>query len=104
MAVSGMNAHTEQKMQAWCKCLKVIGPLVVEWTLESTQEQTSNLNPQTPKVFRQPKTPKGVGTTPWIFAFPSKFFGNISHGYFFGVKESNGDNEKFYLYSLLHEL
>ena len=58
-----------------------------------------------PKVFRQPKTPKGGGgliQPPWIFAFPSEFFLNISHGYVFGVKESNGDNEK--ILSLLHDL
>ena len=53
------------------------------------------------KVFRQPKTPKGV-PPPWIFAFPSEFFGYISHGYVFGVKESNGDNEK--ILSSLHDL
>ena len=39
---------------------------------------------------------------PWIFAFPSEFFENIFHGYVFGVKESNGDNEK--ILSLLHDL
>ena len=39
---------------------------------------------------------------PWIFAFPSEFFENISHGYVFGVKESNRDNEKNL--SLLHDL
>ena len=61
-----------------------------------------SVNPQTPKVFRQPKTPKGVGTTPLVFAFPSEFFLNISHGYVFGVKESNGDNEK--ILSSLHDL
>ena len=57
-----------------------------------------------PKVFRQPKTPKGGGLMqpPWIFAFPSEFFLNISHGYVFGVKESNGDNEK--ILSSLHDL
>ena len=61
-----------------------------------------------PKVFRQPKTPKGGGgggviqPPPWIFAFPSEFFENISHGYVFGVKESNGDNEK--ILSSLHDL
>ena len=60
------------------------------------------VNPQMPKVFRQPKTPKGVDATPWIFAFPSEFFENISRGYVFGVKESNGDNEK--ILSLLHDL
>ena len=58
-----------------------------------------------PKVFRQPKTPKGGGgwiPPPWIFAFPSEFFENISHGYVIGVKESNGDDEK--ILSLLHDL
>ena len=57
-----------------------------------------------PKVFLQPKTPKGglIQPPPWISAFPSEFFGNISHGYVFGVKESNGDNEK--ILSLLHDL
>ena len=39
---------------------------------------------------------------PWIFTFPSEFFENISHGYVFGVKESNGDNEK--ILSSLHDL
>ena len=38
---------------------------------------------------------------PWIFAFPSEFFLNISRGYVFKVKESNGDNEK--ILSLLHD-
>ena len=55
-----------------------------------------------PKVFRQPKTLRGVDNPPWIFAFPSEFCENISHGYVFGVKESNGDNEK--ILSLLHDL
>ena len=56
-----------------------------------------------PKVFRQQKTPKGGWCNPpWIFAFPSEFFENISHGYVFGVKESNGDNEK--ILSSLHDL
>ena len=56
-----------------------------------------------PKVFRQPKTPKGgLILPPWISAFPSEFFENISHGYVFGVKESNGDNEKILF--LLHDL
>ena len=39
---------------------------------------------------------------PWILVFPSEFFENISHGYVFGVKESNGDNEK--ILSSLHDL
>ena len=39
---------------------------------------------------------------PWIFAFQSKFFENILYGYVFGVKESNGDNEKNL--SLLYDL
>ena len=66
--------------------------------------QTMYVNPQTPKLFRQPKTPRGGGyhPPPWIFAFPSEFLENISHGYVFGVKESNGDNEK--ILSLLHDL
>ena len=57
-----------------------------------------------PKVFRQPKTPKEGGGyhPPWIFAFPSEFFENISLWYVFGVKESNGDNEK--ILSSLHDL
>ena len=54
------------------------------------------INHLTPKVFRQPKM---VGT-PWIFAFPSEFFGHIFHGYVFGVKESNGDNEKILFYCM----
>ena len=62
-------------------------------------------NPRMPKVFRQPKRPRGRGwvdTTLWIFAFPSEFLENISHGYVFVVKESNSDNEK--ILSLLHDL
>ena len=41
-------------------------------------------------------------TTPWIFALPSEYFENMSHRYAFGVKESNGDDEK--ILSLLHDL
>ena len=53
-----------------------------------------------PKVFRQPKTPRGlIQPFPWIFAFPSEFF---EDGYVFGVKKSNGDNEK--ILSSLHDL
>ena len=39
---------------------------------------------------------------PGFLPFPSEFFKNISHGYVFGVKEYNGDNEK--ILSLLHDL
>ena len=61
------------------------------------------INPQMPKVKIHLRTPKGGWVPPpWIFAFPSEFFENISHGYVFGVKESNGDNEK--ILSLLHDL
>ena len=62
------------------------------------------VNPQMPKLKIHLRTPKGGGgtTPPWIFAFPSEFFENISHGYVFGVKESNRDNEK--ILSLLHDL
>ena len=63
----------------------------------------ARFNPRTHKVFRQPKTPRGGGYhPPWILVFPSEFFGNIFHGYVFGVKESNGDNEK--IPSLLYDL
>ena len=61
-----------------------------------------------PKVKIHLRTPRGGGggggyhPPPWILVFPSEFFGNISHGYVFGVKESNGDNEK--IPSLLHDL
>ena len=56
-----------------------------------------------PKVFRQPKTSKGgLIQPPWIFAFPSEFFKNISRGYVIEVKEFNGDNEQ--ILSLLHDL
>ena len=44
----------------------------------------------------------GDATPPWIFAFPSEFFENISHGYVFGVEKSNGDNEK--ILSSLYDL
>ena len=37
---------------------------------------------------------------PWIFAFPSEFFENISHGYVFGVKESNGDKQNLHCMTL----
>ena len=57
------------------------------------------INPQMPKVKIHLRTPGG---TPWIFAFPSEFFEKNSYGYVFGVKESNGDNEK--ILSLLHDL
>ena len=64
------------------------------------------INPRTPKVKIHLRTPRGgggVGTTPpWILVFPWEFFENITHGYVFGVKESNGDNEK--ILSLLHDL
>ena len=63
----------------------------------------SILNPQTPKLKIHLRTPKGGWVQPpWIFAFPSEFFENISHGYVFGVKESNRDNEK--ILSSLHDL
>ena len=57
-----------------------------------------------PKVKIHLRTPKGgwVPPPPWILVFPSEFFKNISHGYVFGVKESNGDNEK--ILSSLHDL
>ena len=72
-------------------------------SVQTVDDHYTTVNPQTPKVFRQPKTPKGgLMQPPWIFAFPSEFFENISHGYVFGVKESNGDNEKILF--LLHDL
>ena len=52
------------------------------------------INSQTPKVFRQMKTPEGVDTTLLDFAFPSKFFENMYDEYVIGVKESNDDNEE----------
>ena len=56
-----------------------------------------------PKVKIHLRTPKGGWIPPpWIFAFPSEFFENISHGYVFGVKESNGNNEN--ILSLLYDL
>ena len=57
-----------------------------------------------PKVKIHLRTPKGGGyhPPPWILVFPSEFLKNISHGYVFRVKESNGDNEK--ILSLLHDL
>ena len=55
-----------------------------------------------PRYFASQKRPRGWMQPPWIFAFPSEIFENISHGYVFGVKESNGDNEK--ILSLLHDL
>ena len=62
-----------------------------------------DFNPQMPKVKNHLRTPKGGWVPPpWILVFPSEFFKNISHGYVFGVKESNGDNEK--ILSLLYDL
>ena len=62
------------------------------------------INPQMPKVKIHLRTPEGFlpsrQNSLWIFAFPSEFFVNISHGYVSGVKESSGDNEKI-LSSLL---
>ena len=67
-----------------------------EARLQTQYMKRKPINPQMPKVFRQPKTPKGGWMQPpWIFAFPSEFFENISYGYVFGVKKSNGDNEFF---------
>ena len=66
----------------------------------------NRLTRRRPRYFANRKRPRGGGglmhPPPWIFAFPSEFFENISHGYVFGVKESNGDNEK--ILSLLHDL
>ena len=69
----------------------------------------SLINPQTPKVFRQPKTPlEGGGWCNPLVDFclpltPVRIlpFENISLGYVSGVKESNGDNEK--ILSSLHD-
>ena len=47
-----------------------------------------------PRYFANRKRPRGGVPPLWIFAFPSEFCLNISDGYVFGVKESNGDNEK----------
>ena len=72
-------------------------------TILGVLQQDNVVNPQMPKVKIHLRTPKGGWIPPpWIFAFPSEFFENISHGYVFGVKESNGDNEK--ILSLLHDL
>ena len=85
-------------MSGWC---------LMRGTMAAGSSRTI-INPQMPKVFRQPKTPKGGGggwcnpPLDFAFPFPSEFLGNISHGYVFGVKESNGDNEK--ILSLLHDL
>ena len=51
------------------------------------------------RYFANRKHPRGW-CNPWIFAFPSEFCENISHGYVFGVKESNRDNENFYLHCM----
>ena len=61
-------------------------------------------NPRTPKVKIHLRTPKGGWVPPlhWILVFPCEFFENITYGYVFGVKESNGDNEK--ILSLLLDL
>ena len=65
---------------------------------------TIMLNPQMPKVKIHLRTPKGgLMQPPLDFAFPSEFFENISHGYVFGVKESNGDDLEKIL-SLSHDL
>ena len=61
-----------------------------------------SLTRRCPRYFANRKRPRGWVSPPWIFAFPSEFWGNISHWYVFGVKESNGDNEK--ILSLLHDL
>jgi hypothetical protein len=49
-----------------------------------------------PSYFDQRLQPreciKGVDATPWILVFSAEFFGEIIHGYVFGVKESNGDS------------
>ena len=60
------------------------------------------LNPETPKVFRQPTTPKFGGyNPPWIFAFMDEFFENTSPKYVLGTRENNIDNEKLiYVYCM----
>ena len=67
-------------------------------SLNFMQDPMTGINPQMPKVFRQPKTPKGGWMqSPWIFAFPSEFFENISHGYASGSRNLTVIMKKFYL-------
>ena len=63
-----------------------------------------HIQPSDARGKNPPSDAQGGGWVPppWIFAFPYEFFENISHGYVFGVKESNGDNEK--ILSLLYDL
>ena len=78
----------------WCNdWFKVI----VVWRLYYLQFDMQRL-----RYFASRKRLRGWVPPPWIFAFPMKFFENISHGYVFLVKKSNGDNEK--ILSLLHDL
>ena len=77
-------------------------PLVVNKKTRVHHPTVARFNPQMPKVFRQPKTPKGGGYHPLDFCLSVRIFVNISHGYVFGVKESNGVNKK--ILPLLHDL
>ena len=54
-----------------------------------------------PRYFANRNRPRGWMQPPWICAFPSECFENISHGYVFWVKESNRDNDK--ILSSLHD-
>ena len=51
------------------------------------------VNPRTTKLFLSTFAPNGgLHQPPWILVFPTEFFGEIFHGYSFGVKESNVDS------------
>ena len=45
-----------------------------------------------PSYFDQHLQPRGLLQPPWILILPTKFFCEIIRGWFFGVKESNGDS------------
>ena len=69
--------------------------------IAKTNKNLTTLTLRHPRYFANRKRLRGV-PPPWIFAFPSKFFGHFSQGYVFRNKESNGDNEN--ILSLLHDL
>ena len=85
-------------------CYKVKCNSHLAWECnKSIRVHLNCLTRRRPRYFANRKRPRGGWCNPpWIFAFPSEFFENISHGYVFGVKESNGDNEK--ILSSLHDL
>ena len=86
----------------WYKVTKV--GRIITAVSNTMRHSIAGFNPQTPKVFRQPKTPKGGGgvdaTPPWIFAFPSEFLKIFLMGMFSGSRNPTVIMKKFYLHCM----